>query len=82
MCKACKWHQRNMEEDGSFWSTCTVDQEGGYGHNLYDGHFYGGPIRGRFCPYFTTPDYQGRDPVKDIEAGTFHVPYNHEYDGD
>lgn len=84
LCKCCEYCKLGFEDDMSTWSMCTVDDpEENYGHNLYAGHFYGSAIRGRICPYFTCMGYwKGRDPAKDKENGTFHVPYDEHYDGD
>lgn len=82
MCSQCDFCQINFEDDGSTWRTCTVEGDRYYGHNLWSGHFYGGPIMGRICPYFTCPGHHGRDPEKDRINGIFHVPFNECYDGD
>lgn len=83
MCNCCRFMRLGYEEDGSSWRMCMVENPGdSYGHNLYAGHFYGDAIAGRLCPYFTCRKRHGRDPLRDKADGTFHVPYNEEYDGD
>lgn len=84
LCMYCRFYKLGFEDDNSSWSMCCVDDpKDSYGHNLSQGHFYGRPIGGRICPYFTCGVWwEGRDPAKDKENGTFHVPYNEHYDGD
>lgn len=84
LCTCCEYRTLGHEDDGSTWSMCTVDNpKEHYGHNLYQGHFYGEPILGRFCPYFThKPIIIGRDPKEDKKSGKFQVPYQEYYDGD
>lgn len=87
LCQCCNYCQLNFEDDGSTWSTCTVENAAkdrtDYGHNLYAGHFYGSAISGRLCPYFAyEKSWVGRDPRRDYKQGVFHVPFEENYDGD
>ena len=84
MCRICDHSKWGNEDDGSSWLMCMADDVGRpYGHNLYDGHFYGSAIRGRICPYFSCGKFwKGRDPEQDKKDGKFHVPYCECYDGD
>ena len=83
MCECCEYLKYGYEDDGTSWRMCVVkDPKYPYGHNLYSGHFYGSAIEGRLCPYFACGPHKGRDPIKDMKDGTFHVPYDEKYDGD
>ena len=83
MCECCEYMVFGYEDDMSRWRMCIVDDpDSKYCHNLYSGHFSGAAISGRLCPYFRCRHIRGRNPKRDKENGTFHVPYNEEYDGD
>lgn len=90
ICRACKWHHWESEVDGTYFETCKSGDKKHWGHNLYDGHFYGSAVKGRLCHYFTfaTPDNRvvynpsGRDPWDELDRGIYEPPYNQEYDYD
>ena len=85
MCESCEHRKLGYEDDGSSWEMCCAGEERYYfGHNLYEGHFYGGPARGRLCHYFKRGDFNpsGRDPLIEKEKDMFVRPYNKEYDFD
>lgn len=76
LCRLCNHHHVEHEDDGSPWELC-MD------HNLYEGHYYGGPARGRLCPYWNNPLMPiGRDADADRDAGVYENPYDELYDGD
>lgn len=83
MCRCCDYSSIGSEDDGSTWIMCCVERPNDHwGHNLYQGHFFGSAIAGRICPYFTCGSWIGRNPEEDRKNHRFHVPYNECYDGD
>lgn len=83
LCKCCKRMKLGVEGDGSTWMTCTAggSRNDPWGHNLYEGHFYGSAVKGRLCPYWGCNAYDpSRDDGKDKENGCFQRPYDDLYD--
>ena len=89
LCRVCRWHHWESEVDGTYFETCRSCEKMLWGHNLYDGHFYGSAVKGRLCHYFTYvcsngSEYcpSGRDAWDELERNESEPPYNQLYDYD